>query len=78
MVIAPFAHIGQNGQANDQGQISSKQARARLRSALPEGRWSGIVGDGIVGVDTSDLCCCGPSWLPWSPAARITPQKRVQ
>jgi hypothetical protein len=41
MVIAPFAHIGQNGQVNDQGQISSKQARAHLRSALHEGRWSG-------------------------------------
>jgi hypothetical protein len=38
--MALFANIGQNGQANDQGPISSKKARAHLRSALHEGRWS--------------------------------------
>ena len=40
MVLAPFAGIGQGTQGQDQRQVSSKKARAQLRSAIQEGRWS--------------------------------------
>jgi hypothetical protein len=39
-VRALFANIGQNTQSQDQGQINSKQARVRRRSAVQEGGWS--------------------------------------